>query len=116
MTETTQDIIKSKLEAAEALAMALDHNIRDGSIGSVAGVQRFLGTWLDGMRSLMPEEPGKAVKSDEPPIGTRMRDKDGDVWTRIAGGQWAVVDGVYVSEGFDWEYVTRWAPLTEITD
>lgn len=56
MTETTQDIIKSKLDAVEALVEALDAAIDQGNVTSVGDVQRLMRSWLNGMRSLVPAE------------------------------------------------------------
>lgn len=43
---------------------------------------------------------------EEPPIGTKVRDREGDVWTRGESG-WGIDYG-----RLDWAYVPSYGPLT----
>jgi hypothetical protein len=45
----------------------------------------------------------------EPPIGTTVRDRDGDIWTRRPGGDWG-----FVASRTPWRDVLDYAPLTEV--
>ncbi len=49
---------------------------------------------------------------EEPPIGTKVEDRDGDVWTRRDNGFWSIDRGVTV--GCKWCDVMNFGPLTEV--
>ena len=58
--------------------------------------------------------------SAEPPIGTKVRDRAGDVWTRGSRG-WELTEYrgrvPNVSTNESWDFITdTWGPLTLVTD
>lgn len=58
-------------------------------------------------------EVGKELCSITPielPIGSKVRDQDGDVWTRGADGRWSA-NSMYSRQRLD---LTRWEPFTVI--
>lgn len=90
------------MERTEALKIATEHvktlatNSRGYQDGvtftdKAAAVEKFA-------RFLMEDEPAETVAEVPPgadghPVGTRLRDKDGDVWTWEHDGQWHLSSG-----------------------
>jgi hypothetical protein len=115
MTETAE-LLKAKIEAVEALAATLDTARKAGTIVTAEDAHGLAVIWLDAMRSMVPTAeatgPQVWVEGDpEPPIGTRVRDKDGDNWERVSEG-WLTKNGDGPSS---WSWITsHFGPLVRI--
>ena len=65
-----------------------------------------------------PTEPAPAPRTwalpEEPPVGTRLIDSDGDAWERARDG-WRLFSGSWSRGEYEWHRALRFSPLREAT-
>ncbi len=90
---------KAVIEAAEAYYLDSNETDRHNDLMSAVEAMREA-------RAVQADVLGRTV-TEEPPVGSRVKDRDGDIWTRRESG-WHVEEAHYPNS---WEHMRDWGPL-----